>query len=330
MFNYRDQLLIKLVSGSGGSGLSSFHRTKKQARGGPDGGDGGKGGDIFLQSSFTVSDFEALKKIKIHRASSGANGEKQLKKGKNGKDLKIFIPVGTLVKNTKSQVLMDFDREKKELLLQGGAGGRGNAFFKSSRNQAPKQFQKGKKGQSLQLLLELKPLIDLALIGKVNAGKSSFFNLTTNSYSKVGAYPYSTLVPHIGQFKESDETCFLMDIPGLDKGASQGFSFLRSLQRAKILLHFVEAQKDFLTDIKELSEELKAFDKKHSYFEKLSHKKRFYILTKRDKLKKQEDLKAKMKKIKLKKQDKVFLISNKTKQGLAELVKALKRELKLS
>lgn len=335
MFNYNDQVSIKAISGDGGSGLASFLRTKKQARGGPDGGDGGRGGDVFLQSSFTVSDFEHLKPIRTYRASGGAKGGNQLKNGKNGKDLKIFIPVGTLVKNINSQVLMDFDREKKERLLIGGEGGKGNAFFKSSRNQAPRRFQKGKKGETLPLILELKPLIDLALIGKVNTGKSSFFNLTTRSQSKVGAYPYSTLVPHIGQLKVTEESCFIMDTPGLERGASkslsQGLSFLRSIQRAKILLHFLDSGQAFLKDINDINQELEKFDKKHSssLFTKLSSKKRFYIISKADQLKNKTDTQNKIKTIKLKKQEKLFFISNKTKEGLTELIEVLKKELKL-
>ena len=336
MFNYKDQVLLKFVSGSGGSGISSFLRTKKKARGGPDGGDGGKGGDIVFQSSAAVSDFEHLKKIKTHRASAGANGGKQLKKGRDGSDLIVLIPVGALVKNHHNQILIDFDKEKKEILVEGGMGGRGNAFFKNSRNQAPRQFQKGKKGESLKLILELKPLIDLALIGKVNAGKSSFFNLITRSKSKAASYPYTTLAPHIGQLKEIEESCFIMDIPGLAQGAgenpAQGLSFLRSIQRAKILLHFLDSQKDFFIDLKEINEELKKFDKKYSnsLFEKLSSKKRFYIISKTDQLTKQEDMKHKITKMKLKKNEKLFLISNKTKKGLAECIEALKLELNLS
>ena len=336
MFNYTDQVLLKFVSGSGGHGISSFLRTKKQTRGGPDGGDGGKGGDIVFQSSVTVSDLEHLKKVKTHRASAGSNGGKQLKKGKDGSDLIVPIPVGTLVKDYHNKILIDFDKEKKTTLVKGGIGGRGNAFFKTSRNQAPRQFQKGKKGESLKLILELKPLIDLALIGKVNTGKSSFFNLTTRAKSKVGAYPYTTLVPHIGQLKAVEEFCIIMDIPGLVQGASenlaQGLSFLRSIQRAKILFHFLDSQKNFLTDLKEMNEELKKFDKNHSnfLFEKLSSKKRFYIISKIDQLTKQEDIKDKIRKIKLKKNEKLFLISNKTKKGLAKCIEALKLELKLS
>ena len=336
MFNYTDQVLLHVSSGSGGSGMLSFHRTKKNPRGGPDGGDGGRGGNIIFQSSVTVSDFEHLKKVKVYKAPSGIAGGKQLKKGRDGEDLIVPIPVGSIVKNNQNHILLDFNKEKKEILLEGGVGGKGNAFFKNSRNQAPRHFQRGQKGESLRLILELKPLIDIALIGKVNTGKSSFFNLVTRAVSKVGSYPYSTLVPHIGQLKETEDSCFVMDIPGLDRGASQsvaqGLSFLRNIQRAKILLHFLDSQEDFLKNLKEIEEELKKFDDKDTagYFKKLSLKKRFYIITKTDQIQKEEPLQAKIQKIKLKKNEKLFLISNKTKKGLKECIEALKSELKLS
>ena len=336
MFDYSDQVLCLVASGSGGSGMQSFRRTKKFPRGGPDGGDGGRGGNIVFQSSVTVSDLEHLKKVRTYKAEAGMSGGKQLKKGRDGKDLILPVPVGTLIRNEKNQVLIDFRTEKKETLLGGGSGGKGNTFFKNSRNQAPRYFQKGEKGQSLKVILELKPLIDIALIGKVNTGKSSFFNLVTRAKSKVGSYPYSTLTPHIGQLRATDLVCFVVDIPGLDRGASQsvtqGLSFLRMIQRAKVLLHFLDSQEDFLKNLKEVEEELKLFDKKYSdhFFGKLSQKKRFYILTKTDCIKKEDSVQAKIKKIKLKKNEKLFLISNKTKQGLEECIKALKSELKLS
>ena len=331
MFHYDDQVILQVSSGSGGNGMLSFHRTKKNPRGGPDGGDGGQGAPLFFESSVTVSDFEHLKKVKTYKASRGLDGGKQLKKGRDGLDLVIPIPVGTLIKNSKNQVLLDFDKEKKELFLQGGLGGRGNAFFKNSRNQAPRYVQKGQKGESLKVVLELKPLIDIALIGKVNTGKSSFFNFITRSTSKVGSYPYSTLVPHIGQLKDTGDSCFVMDIPGLDKGASkslsQGLSFLRSLQRAKMLLYFLDANDSFVETLKSLKEELKKFDKNNpsSLFEELSQKKSFYIITKIDQLEDLEKLKTQLKKIQLKKQEKLFLMSNKTKKGLKEIKKELQK-----
>ena len=334
MFKYNDQILLELSSGSGGDGMLSFHRTRKNPRGGPDGGDGGQGGAVIFQSSSKVSSFEHLKKSAKYKAESGGGGGKQLKHGRKGKDIVITVPIGTLIKNIQNQILIDFNRAKQEVFLEGGSGGRGNAFFKNSLNQAPRYFQKGKKGESEKTILELKPLIDIAVIGKVNTGKSSFFNLVTRASSKVASYPYTTLAPHIGRLKMMEKNHFIMDIPGLESGAAgslfKGLSFLRSIQRAGILLHFLDSQaEDILKDLKEIEKDLSAFDKKYSesYFEKLSGKKKFYVITKVDQLEKNKQVKSKIQKIKLKKNQEIFFISNKTKKGIKKLLQALKTEL---
>ncbi|MCY4321865.1 MAG: Obg family GTPase CgtA [Bdellovibrionaceae bacterium] len=327
MFNYKDQFVLNVASGDGGDGAVSFYRTKKNPRGGPDGGDGAKGGSIIFTSSNELSGFEHFKNIKKYKAGSGGKGAKQLKSGKTGKNIIIKLPLGTLVRNSQGEILKDFAVEKEELFLEGGTGGRGNAFFKSSLNQAPRKFQKGKKGKSQKIILELKPLVDVAIIGKVNTGKSSFFNLVTKAQSKVAVYPYTTLVPHIGQLKSMSHQYFLMDIPGLEKGASKnifkGLSFLRSIQRSKILLHFIDALSNTpLEDLLEIYEELKAFDKKYSefYFQKLQKKTCFYVLTKIDELSSKKNLDDILQKIKIKKNQKIFTLSNKTKKGLKKLL----------
>ena len=330
MFDYKDRLSLSLASGAGGNGALSFFRTKKNPRGGPDGGDGGRGGAVIFASSSRLSGFEPLKQIKKYQAGSGGRGGNQLKTGKTGTDITLELPVGTLVRNTQGQILKDFITVKEEVFLTGGLGGRGNAFFKTSLNQAPRQFQKGKKGTSQQVILELKPLIDIAIIGKVNTGKSSFFNLVTKAKSKVATYPYTTLAPHIGQLKSFSKSCFLMDIPGLERGASKnifkGLSFLRSLQRAKLLLNFIDSCSNSpLEDLLEIDQELQAFDKKYSenYFQKLKQKPIFYILTKTDELSSKKDLEKVIKTITFKKNQKIIPLSNKTKTGLKELLSNL-------
>ena len=334
MFDYKDQISIQLLSGKGGDGALSFYRTKKNPRGGPDGGDGGRGGSIIFVSSHDYNGFEHLKKVKKYQAGSGAKGGKQLKTGKTGQDILLSLPLGTLVRNRKRQILNDFITERQEVFLKGGRGGRGNAFFKNSLNQAPRKFQTGEKGKSQSVILELKALIDVAIIGKVNTGKSSFFNLVTRAKSKIGSYPYTTLAPHIGRLKNMSKTYFLMDIPGLDKGASQnifkGLSFLRSIQRAKLFLHFIDCDSEKpLEDLLEVREELKLFDKKYQekYFETLTKKPVLYILSKADVLSSKKDLSALTKKIKLKKNEKVFTLSNKTKAGLKELLSQIEKQL---
>lgn len=334
MFHYKDQLSLSLVSGSGGDGCLSFQTSRKNPRGGPDGGDGGPGGSVVFVSSHKVSGFEHLKRIRKFKAGSGGSGGKQLKKGKKAEDFYLNLPVGTLVRNEKGQILKDFVKAEKWIFLKGGRGGRGNAFFKSSLNQAPRKVQKGERGQNKKVILELKPLVQVAIIGKVNTGKSSFFNLVTRAKSKVASYPYTTLAPVIGQLKNLSEACFIMDIPGLDKGASKnifkGLSFLRGIQRTDLLLHFIDGSSaDPLKDKKDIEEELKAFDKKHaeSYFEKLSRKQMFFILSKTDRLEDKIQLNDLLEKFKLKRNQEVFPLSNKTQKGLKEILSAIKESV---
>ncbi|MBC6415771.1 MAG: GTPase ObgE [Bdellovibrionales bacterium] len=337
MFKYKDQIILQCVSGSGGKGMLSFHRTRKNPRGGPDGGDGGQGGSIIFQSSLNLRGFEHLRKKKKYKAESGKEGGKQLKQGKKGKDLIITVPMGTTVKNIENQILIDFNKVKQEVFLTGAKGGRGNAFFKNSLNQAPRHFQKGQKGKSQTVILEEKPLIDIAIIGKVNTGKSSFFNLVTRAKSKVASYPYTTLVPHIGQLNLTSESCFIMDIPGLEQGACKsifkGLAFLRSLQRAQILLHFLDSHSDsLLEDLKDIEKEITIFDKTYpeNYFDKLKSKKIFYIITKVDDKRQFKQRKSEIQKIKTIKNKKIFFISNKTKKGIQELLQVLLKELSIS
>ena len=332
MFSYNDQLLLSLKSGSGGAGCVSFFSKRVNPRGGPDGGDGGAGGSLFFVSSPRYTDFKHLKKKKKYQAAVGQAGGPQLKKGRKGKDLVLSLPLGTLVKNSKGQILKDFQKTRKEFFLEGGRGGRGNAFFKTSLNQAPWRFQKGEKGKLCKVILELKPIVQIAVIGKVNTGKSSFFNLVTKARSKVASYPYTTVSPHIGQMKHFDKPCLIMDIPGLEKGASislaKGLSFLRSIQRAELLLHFIDsACSEFLEDRSEIEKEMQVFDDKYDepYFTKLSQKKMFLIFTKVDELKTDHSFYQFVKKMKIKKNQKVFLLSNKTKQGLKEILSAIEK-----
>lgn len=335
MFHYKDQLSLSLSSGSGGNGCVSFYRTRTHPRGGPDGGDGGKGGCVVLTSSTKVDGFEHLTKVRRYQASSGHSGGKQLQQGKVGKDIVVDFPMGTLIRNRQGQILKDFNKAEKYIFLEGGRGGRGNAFFKNSVNQAPRQFQKGEKGKTQQVILELKPLIHIAIIGKVNAGKSLFFNLITKARSPVAAYPYTTLVPYQGQVKNFSLTCFIMDIPGLEQGASKsvfkGLSFLRSVQRAHLFLHFIDSSSSYpLEDKQEIEAELKAFDQKHgeSYFDPLHKKKTFFILSKTDKIKNKTELDQLAKKFKIKKNQKIFPLSSTTKNGLKLVLSAIQKEIK--
>ena len=293
MFSYKDRISLTLSAGNGGAGALSFIRKQKQARGGPDGGDGGQGGSVFLSAEPQVSGFGHLKNKAVLKAKRGEDGGKNRKTGKKGCDLSLPLPLGTVVRNSQGQMLKDLKSPGKSLFLKGGRGGRGNGFFKNSRDQAPRRFQQGLKGPCLKLILELKPLIHIALLGKTNTGKSSFFHLVTGAKSRAAPYPYTTLKPHIGRLKNFHPDRFVLDIPGLEKGASKslsrGLAFLRSLQRASLLLCFIDSlSPTALRDQQELEEELQAFDRDHreGHFGPLSRKKRLFILTKTDQIKK--------------------------------------------
>ena len=330
MFHYRDRIDLDLVSGSGGPGALSFFRLIGKPRGGPDGGDGGRGGDIVFMSSHRLSRFEPLLlRQKRISAGQGKAGGSALKKGKKGEDFILKIPIGTVIKDQKGTILRDFNREQREVFLRGGKGGRGNSFFKNSRNQAPQTVQKGEAGLRSKVFLELKPMAQLALIGKTNSGKSSFFNLITRAKSKIGAYPYTTLVPYIGKLKKLP--LFVVDIPGLEKGAGQsdskGRCFLRTVQRVDLLLFFLDSSSEnLLQDKRELEQEMNLFDsaQKETYFKAFRQKSVFFILSKTDKLKNQgQQLKEIEQTIPLKAGQKLFPLSNKSGSGLSEILSAI-------
>ena len=233
------------------------------------------------------------------------------------------------MRDAKATLLADFDRPRSLVFLKGGRGGRGNAWFKTSRNQAPRYFHKGRKGQEKKIILEYKPLIKASLIGRANTGKSTFFNAITGAHSPTAEYPYTTLVPYYGRIKTLGANNILMDIPGISRGAHQkpekGLSFLRSLQRARLLIHFIDSTiRDPLGTQRELEEELKAFDRKFSEkaFFPLSKKKRLVVFTKIDLLKNQT-----FRKRVTKPSTRLFTLSNKTGEGVRELVIAIKKEL---
>ena len=332
MFSYSDRIELTVSAGDGGSGALSFIRTRKQARGGPDGGDGGDGGSFFVAGDQRVSGFQHLKKRKLYQAEQGQEGGKQMKTGKKGKDFILPLPLGTVIRDRRGPILKDLTAPSQELLLKGARGGRGNGFYKNSRDQAPRRFQKGLKGASLKVTLELKPLIHIALLGKPNAGKSSFFQLATGAKSPSAPYPYTTLRPYIAPLKDFPENRWVLDLPGLGKGASQsdgrGLVFLRSLQRAKILLCFIDSGSQTpLKDKREIEKELQTFDRqnKDCGFEPLSHKKKLFILSKTDQIQKPGKLAGLIQSLRphLNRGEELLPLSNSSKKGLKALLSAL-------
>jgi GTP-binding protein len=243
-----DFVKIKAIAGKGGDGCISFRREKFVPRGGPDGGNGGNGGNVVLVADEDVDSLIALKFQPLLRAGDGKSGKGKLKTGASGKDAEAAVPVGTLVREEKSGVVL-FDLAspgQRFVAAQGGRGGRGNASFKSATNQSPRQFEKGKTGQSLALELELKLIADVGLVGFPNAGKSTFLSKICDARPKIADYPFTTLAPNLGVLKLKDDyrTITVADVPGLIDGAHAdrglGHRFLRHVERTSMLVLLID------------------------------------------------------------------------------------------
>ena len=244
-----DEAIITVQSGNGGRGCVSFRREKYVPRGGPDGGDGGKGGDVILKSTSrrrTLYPFQFKRQFK---AQDGAHGQGKQKTGRNGSDLIIEIPPGTLVKDADTnEILKDFIAAGESYsVVNGGKGGLGNARFKTSTNRTPRYSQPGEPGQSRALKLELKLLADVGIIGLPNVGKSTLLSSISSATPKIGNYPFTTLTPTLGVIETGRAEPFVVaDIPGLIEGAHQGaglgIRFLRHIERTRILIHLLDAQ----------------------------------------------------------------------------------------
>jgi len=273
-----DEARIHVQSGKGGNGVIRWLRTKESARGGPAGGDGGNGGDAVLVG---VRDLAALARYRFEKkfhAENGEAGKSELKRGKNGEDMLVPVPVGTVARVIDTGEEYEITKEDERIVLfRGGYGGLGNARFKSSTNQNPFQQTVGKPGKGGDIQLTLKIIADAGLVGLPNAGKSSLVNALTRAKSKVGAYPFTTLEPNLGEF----HGYILADIPGLIEGASSGrglgIKFLKHVERTGILLHLVSAdQDDPLAAYGEVRKEIEAFG--HN----LTKKQEIIVLSKTD------------------------------------------------
>ena len=271
-----DSIKIRVCSGKGGDGIVSWLRLKYIPKGGPAGGDGGRGGDVYIRG---VKDIEVLRKyagLKELKAQNGKDGQRRSKKGVDGEDLILDVPVGTVASfnNKKIDIVNEGELIK---ILDGGKGGLGNERFKSSTNTAPKIATEGKPGNCAELHLDLQIIADIGIIGKPNAGKSTFLNSVTNSKAKVADYAFTTLEPNLGVF----DKIVLADIPGLIEGASKGkglgIKFLKHALRTKMLLHFISCEtEDPCQDYRSVREELKTFD------EAFLDKKEIVVLSKID------------------------------------------------
>lgn len=268
---FADSAKIFIKSGKGGDGHVSFRRELYVPNGGPDGGDGGRGGDIIFivdEGLNTLTDFRHIRK---YVAQSGEEGGKRNQHGKDGQDLIIKVPLGTIIKDDESgKVIADMsDADKKVTVLKGGRGGKGNQHYATATMQVPKYAQPGQKSMELYVRLELKVIADVGLVGYPNVGKSTLLSRVTNARPKIANYHFTTLNPNLGVVDLDGNKGFVIaDIPGLIEGASEGIGlgheFLKHIERTKVLIHMVDAAstegRDPIDDINKINAELKAYN----------------------------------------------------------------------
>ena len=250
-----DEAHIKLKAGSGGHGCIAFLREKFRAKGGPSGGDGGRGGHIIFKVNSQLTTLQDISYLKHYKAERGQHGSGKNKHGKNGKNLIIEIPAGTIIKNTSTQqIIVDLTKPNDEIIIvKGGNGGFGNARFKTKTHNAPRVANDGMKGEEIDVDLELKIIADIGLVGFPNAGKSMFISKVSNAKPKIADYPFTTLTPNLGIVTYEEYKSFVIaDIPGLIKGASSGKGlgnkFLKHIERTKALVFMIDISSDSVID----------------------------------------------------------------------------------
>jgi GTP-binding protein len=320
MRSFIDHAKIHIKAGDGGNGCVAFRREKYIPKGGPAGGDGGTGGDVYIVADpqmATLLDFRYKRKFK---AADGQHGMGTLCAGKNGEDLVLKMPRGTLIRNAGTgEIIADLvDAGQKVLIAEGGNGGFGNARFKSPTNQTPRFAKPGLPGEELELLLELKLIADIGIIGLPNVGKSTLLSVLTKAQPKIADYHFTTLSPNLGVFSYHDKQIILADIPGLIEDASEGkglgHTFLRHIERTRFLIHMLDVS-DFATDVVHdhtvVRHELKKYKAELEKRPEIIVFNKIDACTDKDKLK---DLKKK-----LARKGKVFMISAVTHEGLDEL-----------
>jgi len=324
-----DEATITVQSGNGGKGCVSFRRERFVPNGGPDGGDGGKGGDVILTATTrkrTLYHFQFQRQFK---AKNGGSGQGQQRTGKDGEDIIIEIPPGTLVTDADTgKLVKDFTAEGETLVIaKGGRGGQGNKRFATSTNRSPRFAQPGEEGETLKLKMELKLLADVGIIGLPNAGKSTLTRAVSSANPRVGAYPFTTLSPNLGAvYLEGAEPFVVADIPGLiegaHKGAGLGIQFLRHIERTRILIHLIDASS--LDPEKPLSGYNTVNNELGLYSKDLPKKPQIVVLNKMDMpeaVELAEKFQTAAKKAKIK--AKVICVSAVTRQGVEELTSAL-------
>ncbi len=320
--NFVDYIKVYASSGKGGGGSVHLHREKYITKGGPDGGDGGRGGHIIVRANSNLWTLYHLKFKKHFRADHGGHGSKSRSTGKDGEDVYIDVPLGTIIRDGETQeILFEITTENTEqILLEGGKGGLGNWNFKSPTNQTPRYAQPGIDGQEGWFQMELKLLADVGLVGFPNAGKSTLLSVLTSAKPKIADYAFTTLKPNLGIVEYRNHQTFVMaDIPGIIEGAAEGkglgHRFLRHIERNSILLFLIPADSD---NIEKEYEILLNELKKHN--PELLDKQKLLAISKCDML--DDELKEEIKK-ELPSGIKTLFVSSVAQQGLTELKDAL-------
>lgn len=317
-----DEAKVFIKSGDGGDGCLSFRREKYIEFGGPDGGNGGRGGNIYVQGVKGLNTLVDFRFQKHFRAKKGVHGAGRKRNGAAGKDIVLKLPLGTQIYED-DELIEDIVSIKKILLFEGGKGGLGNTNFKSSTNRAPRKITLGEKGYEADVVFKLKLIADTGLIGLPNAGKSSFMKKLTAAKTKVGDYPFTTIVPKLGVMRKGDSEKIIADIPGLIEGAHTGtglgFQFLRHIERCTSIIHILDvAEENVVSNYKTIRNELK------SYNVDLKNKPEIVVLNKSDLLENEDIKKVKKSLMKITK-NKVYTISTITNEGIDELKQVILR-----
>ncbi|MEW6194049.1 MAG: GTPase ObgE [Bacteroidota bacterium] len=323
-----DYVKISIKAGKGGNGAVAFRREKYVPKGGPAGGDGGNGGNVFFIADRNLNTLLDLRYKKIYQAENGDKGGSSLKDGKNGADVLIKVPIGTLIKNADTdEILIDLDKDGKKFLgAKGGKGGKGNSKFATPTNQTPRFAENGKPGEEREIVLELKLIADVGLVGFPNAGKSTLISTISEAKPKIADYPFTTLEPNLGIVRYKDyQSIIVADIPGIIEGAhlgkGLGLTFLRHIERTKILLIMIDITSgDPLKEYKTLIHEL------NQYSRVLSNKKKILSFSKADLA--DDNIITKLKKKKFAGHTGPTLVfSSATRYGIQELLDTLWNEL---
>jgi GTP-binding protein len=327
-----DQATIFVKSGSGGNGAATFRREKYIPRGGPDGGDGGRGGNVYLVADASINTLLSFRYKRKFSAENGGHGKKQTMRGKQGQDLEIAVPPGTVVRAEidDETYTIDLERPGQRLLAaRGGKGGLGNVHFATSTYQVPRIAELGEPGEDLTLQLELKLIADVGLVGFPNAGKSTLLSVISAARPKIAPYPFTTLQPNLGIVEVGYDRFVVADIPGLIEGAHQGvglgFDFLRHVERTRLLLHIVDAAgvdgRDPLEDYHQINAELR------QYQPELAVRPQIVVLNKIDLPEAQANLERLRRELPAP-QDKLFAIAAATREGIEPLLQRVAQILR--